>query len=302
MINNEDKLEFDYEDTILTFDAVEQLLAILHDATIRGIDEDNNEIPGYVFAREFASLFGIDEEKLVEIARQNDFNIFTVEIITDDFENNLGNFVICAKGFDPESLVNEYKEILDVDIKLTKTDENEQSEELKEERTNKNQLRQRAKRHKKTDKKGARGWFVNPNAGNVEHNISFFNNAMGNNSAINGVGMGEDLHKPGDEITTGFNRRRKVKGIRSVDVWYRMEDGGVVQDSNISDEDIKKIAKLFNTDVSESIEQTVIEMLPIANESKVDFISRFMSDDKMIKEYPNPKQRYAVALSYWEKK
>lgn len=54
-----------------------------------------------------------------------------------------------------------------------------------------NELKDRAKKHKKTDKKGAKGWFVNPNAGDVEHNVAFFNNAMGNSSE--GSGLGEDL-------------------------------------------------------------------------------------------------------------
>lgn len=70
-----------------------------------------------------------------------------------------------------------------------------------------NQLQKWAKFAKSTDKKGAMGWFVNPNAGNVEYNVNFFNNAMGNTSSemtssdasvssstdMGGASMGENL-------------------------------------------------------------------------------------------------------------
>lgn len=42
------------------------------------------------------------------------------------------------------------------------------------------------------------------------------------------------------------------------------------------------------------------DVTPKKGEKKEDFISRFMSETE--KEYPDQKQRYAVALSYWEKK
>jgi len=35
------------------------------------------------------------------------------------------------------------------------------------------------------------------------------------------------------------------------------------------------------------------------NESKKSFIGRFMSNDRMQKEFPKTKQRYAVALKRW---
>jgi hypothetical protein len=41
---------------------------------------------------------------------------------------------------------------------------------------------------------------------------------------------------------------------------------------------------------------------PKKNESKQEFISRFMGDAAMNKEYPDNDQRYAVANSVWEKK
>ena len=48
----------------------------------------------------------------------------------------------------------------------------------------KNELKDRAKKHKKTDKKGAKGWFVNLNAGNVEYNNAFFNHVMGRSGEV----------------------------------------------------------------------------------------------------------------------
>ena len=47
-------------------------------------------------------------------------------------------------------------------------------------------------------------------------------------------------------------------------------------------------------------ENTLNEVYPNKGESKEDFISRFMKETKS--EYPNIKQRYAIALSYWNKK
>lgn len=67
----------------------------------------------------------------------------------------------------------------------------------------KNELKDRAKKHKKANKKKAWGWFVNPNAGNVEYNVDFFNHAMGSDGgtlgtsggASDGGGIGESLQE-----------------------------------------------------------------------------------------------------------
>ena len=40
--------------------------------------------------------------------------------------------------------------------------------------------------------------------------------------------------------------------------------------------------------------------IPETNETKDEFIKRFMADKKMIMEYPDEKQRYAIANSQWE--
>lgn len=47
-------------------------------------------------------------------------------------------------------------------------------------------------------------------------------------------------------------------------------------------------------------EKELNEVYPNKGESKEDFISRFMSVTK--DEYPDQKQRYAVALSYWDRR
>jgi len=39
---------------------------------------------------------------------------------------------------------------------------------------------------------------------------------------------------------------------------------------------------------------------PQKGESKEDFIKRFMSSNEANKDYPDQKQRYAVAMSFWK--
>lgn len=53
-------------------------------------------------------------------------------------------------------------------------------------------------------------------------------------------------------------------------------------------------------EVEEVNESLINEVYPNKGESKEDFISRFMSVTK--DEYPDQKQRYAVALSYWDRR
>ena len=53
-------------------------------------------------------------------------------------------------------------------------------------------------------------------------------------------------------------------------------------------------------EVEEVDESLITEVYPNKGESKDDFISRFMSVTK--DEYPDQKQRYAVALSYWDRR
>ena len=48
------------------------------------------------------------------------------------------------------------------------------------------------------------------------------------------------------------------------------------------------------------VESIINEVYPNKGESKKDFISRFMSVTK--DEYPDVKQRFAVANSYWDRR
>lgn len=41
---------------------------------------------------------------------------------------------------------------------------------------------------------------------------------------------------------------------------------------------------------------------PQKDETKQEFIERCMSDDTMVKEYPNKGQRYAICLTQWRNK
>ena len=107
-----------------------------------------------------------------------------------------------------------------------------------------NILKQWQKKHKKTDKKGARGWFVNPNAGNVEYNVSFFNNAMsGGNSSGEAVstGVAEDLHNLDEEVVVHDELNPKL--------WV---------DETLKEEVFEKIALIVDT-FTESLEEDGIK-------------------------------------------
>lgn len=64
----------------------------------------------------------------------------------------------------------------------------------------------------------------------------------------------------------------------------------------MSDKEIEEAARELGIILKDSIK----DVEPHKNESKDDFISRFMSETK--EEYPDEKQRLAVAYSYWNKK
>ena len=70
--------------------------------------------------------------------------------------------------------------------------------------------------------------------------------------------------------------------------WYNLQ--------NEEAQDIIKEIKRYYAGFNESLN----EVYPNKGESKKDFIARFMSVTK--DEYPDVKQRYAVALSYWDRK
>lgn len=166
-----------------------------------------------------------------------------VHLCPDSFRDYFTRGNKITENYKVIAILNTNFEVLEDKIKVSGSKE----ESLKEEITEENELKNRAKKHKKTDRKSARGWFVNTSAGNVEQNIARANHMMGDGSLSSSATVGSAPAGLGEEIELS-------------------------------------------------------EMLPHEDESKTEFVARFMSDDKMIKEYENPKQRYAVAMSYWEKK
>ena len=86
-------------------------------------------------------------------------------------------------------------------------------------RVNKNILKQWADENKKTDVKGSMGWFVNMNAGDVEHNIDFFNNMMGSSSSTDVGDSSTDTISSGDGtgISSGGMAEEKSSNNSSSD-------------------------------------------------------------------------------------
>ena len=86
-------------------------------------------------------------------------------------------------------------------------------------RVNKNILKQWADENKKTDVKGSMGWFVNMNAGDVEHNIDFFNNMMGSSSStdIGDSSTGTISSGDGTGISSGGMAEEKSSNNSSSD-------------------------------------------------------------------------------------
>ena len=83
-----------------------------------------------------------------------------------------------------------------------------------------NELKKRARKHKRTDKKGARGWFVNPNAGNVELNVQHFNHVSsgsGESTAPAPAGLGEDVTNTNTGYYFTYEDTKRFKQKRAVD-------------------------------------------------------------------------------------
>lgn len=90
-----------------------------------------------------------------------------------------------------------------------------------------NELKARARKHKKSDKKGAMGWFVHPN---VETSIQAFNHAMGSADAPSTItapaGLGEDIEEEPikDSDLIDFNYRL-ITDYRTQGYIYDNDDG-----------------------------------------------------------------------------
>lgn len=63
-----------------------------------------------------------------------------------------------------------------------------------------NELEKRKKKHNKTDRKGAKGWFVHPDGGNPYSLASFNNQVSMSDGSIGSVSLGEDLEEDTYEL------------------------------------------------------------------------------------------------------
>lgn len=61
-----------------------------------------------------------------------------------------------------------------------------------------------------------------------------------------------------------------------------------------------KVKNFIDNLISKDDLEVIKKPSPKEGESRDEFIDRFMSDDKAVEEFPEPEQRYAVAVSYWE--
>lgn len=113
-------------------------------------------------------------------------------------------------------------------------DETETTEAIQEQKgkPSKDDLKKAAKRHKKTDKKGSKGWFVNFNAGNVEQSIARFNHvSAGGPSAGEGMapaGLGEDFEEDEIEVLDEPVKLKKLNNIlvfSPIDAFYKRTYG-----------------------------------------------------------------------------
>lgn len=108
-----------------------------------------------------------------------------------------------------------------------------------------------------------------------------------------------------------INEEREQTALKSNGVYSVLNNTWIKkpEKSEIPDIDMEEFEKEFKVwedrylkiveDEDILTESTLNEVYPNKGESKEDFITRFMRATK--KEYPSRKQRYAVALSYWDR-
>ena len=83
------------------------------------------------FADNLTSMIGISTEDLVELAKENGYEIYTAHINGEELPADL--FVICASGCDLETVKADYREIYELELELRPVEDSEEdSEELKE--------------------------------------------------------------------------------------------------------------------------------------------------------------------------
>ena len=110
-------IENELEDIVPTYDADVDLIQLLKDSTILGTDDDGDEIPGYIFAKDLADMLEISENDMAMFAFENGYEILSAKVVGEEIPSEM--LVICRKGFDQDILKTDYKKIFDLEIELT---------------------------------------------------------------------------------------------------------------------------------------------------------------------------------------
>lgn len=105
------------EDIIPTYDADVDVVGLLKDSTSLGTDDDGNEIPGYIFAKDISDMLELPEIELAKFALKNGYEILSAKVVGEEIPSEM--LVICRKGFDQDILKTDYKEIFDLELELT---------------------------------------------------------------------------------------------------------------------------------------------------------------------------------------
>ena len=143
----------------------------------------------------------------------------------------------------------------------------------------------------------------------IDNRLEFLNDSIKDSNSAN---INKVLNMSFDEFTNNYKKEielpRDSKGI--IVSFFPCSYGGVIQIFDKNDDTIFHIQDIDNKAIWENTKQrlrnknigdsTIKDVNPREGETKEEFISRFMSETK--EEYPDEKQRFAVANSYWEKK
>ena len=98
-------------------------------------------------------------------------------------------------------------------------------------------------------------------------------------------------------------RNQLPEDLRDINVWIKplMKGGNEFMSPKEFDEEIKTIVNEKHASEDAKVEDSKCnDVKPKKGEKKKEFLQRFMKETE--KEYPDEKQRYAVANSYWERK
>lgn len=169
-----------------------------------------------VFTSEYGE-FELDGERITMISRAEELGLFSDDDLEDanvdwieddnfwawiekDGDESTGMSVQSDLNYEAISMLEDALNAEAIINRVIPDYEETLSESLNEKKEN--ELTKRAKKHKRTDKKGAMGWFngshpkgatLIPNAGNVELNIAHFNHVMGSDSTATATDGGASV-------------------------------------------------------------------------------------------------------------